>query len=100
MEGWASPEAGLTKSVNTKSKIGLGIGAMVGTLLVGLLNLFKNFPTPGGYLVDRILNTGVPDPTRDARIIWAVEAAGYLATNFFCCLAIFYVVYLMLRKRL
>ncbi len=54
------PSRGLTKSMNTKSKIGLGIGAMVGTLLVGLLNLFRNFPTPGGYLVDRILITGAP----------------------------------------
>lgn len=73
---------------------------MVGTLLVGLLNLFRNFPTPGGYLVDLILITGVPDPTYDARIIWAVDAAVYLATNFLCCLAVLYVVYLVLRKRM
>jgi hypothetical protein len=86
--------------VNAKSKIGLGAGAMVGTLLLGVVNLFKGFPTPGGYLIDRVLNSGLPDPTIDARLIWAVDAAVYLATNFLCCLAVFYVVYMVLRKHL
>jgi hypothetical protein len=36
----------------------------------------------------------------DLRIVWAVDAGVFVATNFLCCLAIFYVVYLMLRKRL
>jgi hypothetical protein len=74
---------------------------VAGSLLFGFLALSKDWPTPGAYLIEWLFHPGaVPDVKTDLRIVWAVDVGVFVATNFLCCLAIFYVLYLMLRKRL
>lgn len=87
--------------MNAKSKIGLVVGAVAGSLLFDLLALSKDWPTPSAYLIEWLFHPGVaPDVKTDLRIVWAVDAVVFVAANFLCCLAIPYVVYLTLRKRL
>jgi hypothetical protein len=97
----SASEAGPAENMNAKSKIGLVVGAVAGSLLFDFLALSKDWPTPGAYLIEWLFHPGaVPDVKTDLRIVWTVDAGGVVATNFLCCLANFYVVYLMLGKRL
>jgi len=90
---------GPSENMNTKSQIGLAIAAAVVSLLFDLLALDNAWPTPGGYLIERMFHPGaVPGVKTDLRITFVVYAAVYVVTNFLGCLAILYVIYQLFRK--
>jgi hypothetical protein len=76
--------------MSTKSNVGPVVAAVAVSLLLDALALRNGWPTPGGYLVDLMLPSKPVEI--DWRIVWAVDAAAYVATNLFCCLAILYAI--------